>query len=120
MALGTITNVAIDPHSSSQAIPAVADIKITVTTVVGDSSYPTGGTAITGAQLGLPTGTVLFTICSVTGSASNNTAAEASYNTATGKLQMWSLTDSAGCPLAETANATNVSGITVTIVAWGY
>ena len=122
MALGTITNVAVDPHSSTQAIPLISgDLRATVTTIVGDSSYPSpGGTALTGLQLGLPVGVVMFAICTVTGSASNNTAVSASYNTSTGKLQMWSVTDSAGGPLAETANATNLSGLTITVVAFGY
>lgn len=114
MALGTITNLTVDPHSSSQAVPiALGDVRLTVTTVVGDSSYPTGGTALTAAQLGLSV--VLFAICSVTGSASNNAAIHSSYNIATGKLQMWS-----GATLAETANTTNVSGLTITVLAFGY
>lgn len=122
MALGTITNVAVDPHSTLQAFPiSFGDLKLTVTTVVGDSAYPSpGGTALTGQQLGLPVGQVLAAFCSVAGSASNNTATSATYNTSTGKLQMWANTDAAGCPLAEVANAVNVSGITVTVFAIGY
>lgn len=115
MALGTITNLAVDPHSASAQPLGAGDLRITVSTVVGDSSYPTGGTALTGAQLGLPVGQVQFAICSVTGSASNNAAVAASYNTATGKLQCWS-----GTTLAETASTTNLSGLTVTVVAFGY
>jgi hypothetical protein len=113
MALGAITAVAVDPHNSQASPVAAGDFKFTVTTVVGDSSYPTGGTALTAAQLGLTQ--VAFAICTVTGSASNNAAVAASYNTSTGKLQMWS-----GTTLAETASTTNVSGLTVTVIAFGY
>lgn len=120
MALGTITNVAADPHGLTNAF-AFGDFKVTVTTVVGDSSYPTGGTALTGKQLGLPVGQVLFTIDQIVASSgSNDSAIAAKYNTSTGNLQMFSGTDGAGVPFAETANTTNVSGLTVQIVAFGY
>jgi hypothetical protein len=119
MALGTITNLAADPHSASQALPmTLGDIKLTITTVVGDSSYPTGGTALTPLQLGLTT--VITAFCTVTGSASNNTAIGASYNTSTGKLQTWASTGTSPVGLAETANATNLSGLTITVFAFGY
>lgn len=114
MALGTITQLGVDPHTAS-AVPVngLGDFRVTVTTVVGDSSYPTGGTALSAQQLGL-LNTVSFALCFVTGSAANNAAIAASYNTSTGKLQMWS-----GTTLAETAAATNLSGLTITIVAFG-
>lgn len=116
MALGTITRVKVDPHGVTAPI-AAGDIKITVTTVVGDSAYATGGTALTAAQLGLKK--VTHTICKVTGSASNNGAVEASYNLSTGKLQMWATSGTSPVGLVE-AGSVNLSGITVTITAFGY
>ena len=114
MALGTITGLALDnQHNASAVKVAVGDQFLTVTTVVGDSSYPTNGSSLTPANLGLAG--VNFAICSVTGSASNNAAIHASYDIANQKLKMWS-----GTTLAETANSTNVSGLTITVLAFGY
>ena len=119
MALGTITQLAVDPHSGSQVVPiAVGDVKLTLTTVVGDSAYATGGTALSPSQLGLST--VLFAVCTVAGSASNNGAVTAQYNLSTGKLQMFAgagTTPNIG--LAE-PNSVNLSGLTVTVLAIGY
>ena len=117
MALGTITNVIADPHSNTQAVPIrIGDVSVTVTTVVGDGNYPTGGTALTAAQLGLSS-TVLFAVCTVAGSAANNGGSNATYNLSTGKLQVFVLTTGA---LAEVVNTGNLSGLTITIVAFGY
>lgn len=126
MALGTITNLAVDPHSTSQSIPlAVGDVKITVSTVVGDSAYSAGGTALSGLQLGLPMNTVLFAICFVSnapanaGSLTNALATSATYNVATGKLQMWAAAGTT--PNLGLNEATgNLSALTVTVVAFGY
>ncbi len=118
MALGTITPVMADPHSSTQSIPiSVGDLKMTVTTVVGDAAYASGGTVLSAASLGLAT--VLHTVCTVAGSAANNGAVAASYNLSTGKLQMWASTGTSPVGLAE-AGSVNLSGVTVTVTAFGY
>ena len=117
MAVGTITRVSADPHGNF-APTVIGDLKLTVTNVVGPSSYTTGGDAVTAAQLGL--GTVLFSIVSIVASSgSNNAAAEATY-TSSGTLQVFSATDAAGVPLAETSSTTNLSGLTFQIIAFGY
>jgi hypothetical protein len=93
---------------------AIGDLKVTVTNVVGDSSYPTGGSAITAQQLGLPT-TVLFSQTEVAASSGTNCASTGSaYNSSTGKLVCFANTG------VEVANATNLSGITWQIIAFGY
>lgn len=114
MALGTITPVAVDPHSSSQAIPvAIGDLKMTVTTVVGESSYVTGGTALTPAQLGLST--VVYANVDVAASSGTATSfSAASYNTATGKIQAYLNTG------AEAGTAANLSSLTFAVQAFGY
>ena len=92
--------------------------RLTVTQITGDTSYPTGGTAVTAAQLGL--NSVGGAICTVQGSAANNTATGASYNVATGKLQMWATTGTTPDANTEAANASNLSGLTITVLAWGF
>jgi hypothetical protein len=119
MAVGTITNVAIDPHSASALPTSIGDLKLTVTTVVGSGSYTTGGDALTPANLGL--GTVLFASTTlVASSGSNCSAVSAAYSVSTSKLQCFSAADSAGAPVSETANGVNVSGLTFQVVAFGY
>lgn len=114
MALGTITQVAVDPHSSTQVIPvAVGDLKMTITTVVGDGSYPTGGTSLTPAQLGLSN--VVFANVGISASAGSVTSfSEASYNTGTQKLQVFANTG------AEVTATTSLSNLTFSIQAFGY
>jgi hypothetical protein len=73
MAVGTITNVAIDPHSASALPTSIGDLKLTVTTVVGSGSYTTGGDALTPANLGL--GTVLFASTTLVASSGSNCSA---------------------------------------------
>ena len=116
MALGTITNISL---AQGGVADSVGSVKMTVSTVVGDSAYSAGGTTLTGQQLGLPNGVVIAATCQVSGSASNNGAISASYNLSTGKLQMWASTGTSPVGLVE-AGSVNLSGITVTIVAFGY
>ena len=118
MAVGTITRSKIDPHGVSAAA-SVGDLKMTVTTVVGPSTYTTsGGDSVTAKQLGLSR--VMHAIAQITAtSGSNCSAVAAAYSTSTNKLQFFSAADSSGCPLSE-SGAINVSGLTVTITAFGY
>ena len=119
MAVGTITNVAVDPHSSSQAIPLVGNARVTVSTVVGSGSYTTNGDSLTAAQLGL--GTVLFAQVSISASSGSNCSAiGATYDVTNSKLKCFSAADSAGAPVSETGSTTNLSGLTFTVIAWGY
>lgn len=116
MALGAITPQVANHVGSGPG--NAGDLKVTVTTVVADGAYATGGTALTAVQLGLTQ--VVFAICQVAGSASNNGAIRAVYNLATGKLQMFAgagATPNIG--LAE-PNSVNLSGLTVTVIAFGY
>ena len=116
MALGTITQLT-DQFGGLNYPVNLGALKVTVSTVVGDSAYATGGTALSAAQLGLST-LVFAVVVAVAGSASNNTAVEATYNNATGKLQMWATTGTSPVGLAE-PNSVNLSGITATILAFG-
>ena len=117
MALGTITNVVVNPHSSTQVVPiAIADVKMTITTVQGESSYVTGGDTLTASQLGFlgPSAVLLYAaVISTAGSAANSTGSVGYFNTSTGKLQSFV---GAGTEVAAT---TNVSGNTYTILAFG-
>ena len=117
MAVGTITRKAVDPHGVRTM--SIGDIKVTLTTVVGSGSYTTGGDSLTYKQLGL--NNVLYAFCFITASSGSNCSADsAAYDAPNKKLMMFSSADSAGNPLSETASTTNVSGLTVTIIAFGY
>ena len=116
MALGTITSVQVSPQAAG--VPAsAAELKTTVTNVVGDSSYPTGGSALTPQQLGLTT--VLYTQAEgIATTGSNNGSSSFYYNTGTGKLQCF--TTGATGAFNEVANTTNLSGLTIQVLAFGY
>ena len=116
MALGAITGQIVDPHISTTGgtVPiAVGDVKMVVANIVGDSSYPTGGSALTPAQLGLTT--VLAAQAELQVSAvTAPVATAATYLVGTGKFQVWQASG------AEMTNATNLSTITFQIIAFGY
>ena len=117
MALGTLTPVPIDPHSQQTSPVVIGDLKLTVTNIVGDSSYATGGSAITPSQLGLST--VLATQSeAIATTGANNGASSFYYNTSTGKLQCF--TTGATGALNEVAGAVNLSGLTIQVMAFGY
>ena len=117
MAVGTITRKAVDPHGVTVA--SIGDLKITLSTVVGGTSYTTGGDAVTAANLGLSR--VLFSVTAITAATGTNSAVTSvSYIASTGKLQMFSTDGGAPDILSEVASTQNVSGITVTITAFGY
>ena len=119
MAVGTVTQVAINPQTPSQASPVSGgDLKFTVTNVVGAASYTgSGGDALTPAQLGLST--VLGTQAeAIATTGANNGASSFYYNTSTGKLQCF--TTGATGALNEVANAVNLSGLTIQVFAFGY
>lgn len=117
MALGTVTQQVIDPHLAQASSVAIGDVKMTVTNVVGEASYTTGGPVITAAQLGL--NTILFAQAEIlAGSGANATSNSMSVVIQAGggsaKLQCWSNAQ------AEITSATNVSGVTWQIIAFGY
>ena len=117
MALGTVTQVVIDPHSGQAGPVVVGDLKMTVTNIVGDSSYATGGSALTPAQLGL---TTVFAaqaeVYASTGTNASSTAAAVvpTNNGTTLNLKAFSNAN------AEIAASTNLSGVTWQIIAFGY
>lgn len=116
MALGTITQLTDQLGGLNRPVNLGA-LKVTISTVVGDSAYATGGTTLTAAQLGL--GSLAFAlVIGVSGSGANNGAVEASYNNSTGKLQMWATTGTSPVGLAE-PNSVNLSGITAIVLAFG-
>ena len=116
MALGAITQVQTDPHAAG--VPAaVGDLKVTVTNIVGEASYTTGGVAITPQQLGLSI--VLFAQAELYASTGTNATSAAlsvtiTNNGSTINLKCFS---NAG---VEITGAVNVSGITWQIIAFGY
>lgn len=83
---------------------------MTVSSVVLDSSYPTGGSVLTPAQLGLSS--VLFSNDQLVAQGAGGIAS-VNYNQTTGKIQAFAGT-------AEIANATNLSANTAQIQAYGY
>lgn len=84
-----------------------------ITSLTLDASYPTGGYAVTGQQLGLPAGLVDYVDL---GSASNG-GYQLSYNYATGKIQAFQ--GAAAAPSTEVPNATNLSAVTPTAMVIG-
>lgn len=86
--------------------------RVTVTDVTLDSSYPTGGEAITAAQLGL--NTVLFAICNVKAVGGTVNVANAYYDSANAKIKVYDETP------AEAANAADLSSLVVRVLAFGY
>lgn len=92
-------------------INTVPTVRMTQTTVLCDASYPTGGYAVTAAQLGL--GTVAGAVATTGGvQAGASTAVQWYYNTATNKLQAFTAT-------GEVANAVVLTNQTVNILAFG-
>lgn len=119
MALGTITQLVDD--SKGLNLPTVAGaIKFTLSTIVGDGAYATGGTSLSAAQLGLPTTLVYAVVVGLAGSAANNGAIQASFNNSTKKLQCWASTGTSPVGLVEVAATTNLSGVTITVMAYGF
>ena len=117
MALGTITQLT--DTSGGLNVPVVpGNLKMTISTVVGDGAYSAGGTALSASQLGL--GTLVFAfVAGLQGSASNNGAIQGYYNNSTGKLQAYASTGTSPVGLVE-AGSVNLSGVTFVVVAFGY
>jgi hypothetical protein len=109
MALGTITRNSTNSQNTADA--SVGNLKVTSTDVVGDSSYPTGGSTLTPAQLGL--GTVVFAVTSIKVTGAVGAASEAYYDVPTSKLVVYT---TAG----QVANTTVLSSNTFQITAFGY
>ena len=124
MALGTITQLSANPITPNAA-GDFGNLRVAACTVVGDSAYSAGGTALSGQAIGLPIGQVSFAICFISsapanaGSQTNALAATATYNVSTGKLQMWAAAGTT--PNLGLNEATgNLSALTVTVIAFGY
>lgn len=85
----------------------------TVTLVTMDSSYPTGGEAITANQLGLTT--IDAAICQT------NTGHIAQYDKTNAKILLYYADyDATGDgALIQVPDTTNVATVVVTVVAWG-
>lgn len=86
--------------------------RVTVTDVTLDSSYPTGGEAITAAQLGLST--VLFAFCNVKAVSGTVNVANAYYDSANSKIKVYDETP------AEVANAASLASVVIRVMAYGY
>lgn len=86
--------------------------RVTVTDITLDSSYPTGGEAVTAANLGLST--VLFAICNVKAVSGTVNIANAYYDQANSKLKIYDETP------GEVANAADLSSNVVRVLAFGY
>jgi hypothetical protein len=85
--------------------------------VLFDASYPTGGLAITAANLGL---TSLDTM-QITGSAPSaaTTSDYVTWNASTGKLMAFASNGAAPAQLVEMANATSLAALQVDVLAYG-
>ena len=120
MALGAITQNPVMPGAQSGVAegPVVgnsASLKWMSISVVGDASYPTGGTAVSALTLSGGNLSVIvasqFDVQALSGT--NSTVAACVYNLSTGKLQCYGAS-------AEITNATNLSGATFQGLIWGY
>lgn len=124
MALGTITQLNLDPSlsASEPGVQHLGACKITLNQLAGESSYATGGSSLTPAQLGFGAeGVILWADVQISASSgSNDGAVQAYYNTSTNKLQMFVTSGTSPVGLAEAAPAANLSGLTITILAIGY
>jgi len=87
----------------------VGDRRCTVTSVVFDSSYPTGGEPLTPAQLGLNTVSHAISQVKVAGTGA---VTNVFYDVANKKLKAFTAS-------AEVANATDLSAVTAQVVAYG-
>jgi hypothetical protein len=87
--------------------------RISVTTVTGDSSYETGGEALTANQLGLSRITALVPV--------PNTGYIPVWDAANSKLKIFygDNNNASDGPLIEIPNATDVSAVTFTVLAFG-
>lgn len=94
---------------------SVGDRWQTVTQVTLDNSYPTGGYALTGQQLGLPSGLTDW----IDSSDSPNGGYVLAYNLGTGKLQVFQGAAAVSLPGAEVPAATNLAAVTTTVVCTG-
>lgn len=99
--MATVANV-----SNSQT---VGDVRTAALDVTFSSSYPTGGEALTAAQFGLQN--VYFAIATVK-TAGTGSVTAAYYDIANAKLKAF-------VAAAEVTNATNISAVTVQVVAFG-
>lgn len=85
--------------------------------VTFDASYPTGGLAITAANVGL---TSLDTMqVTVTTPSAATTSDEVMWNSATGKMMVFASNGAAPAQLVEMANATSLSALVVDVLAYG-
>ncbi len=112
----TITSGVTSPAGVTAPV-VVGPLKVSITNVLWDATtYSTGGLAISLAQLQLPN-KVIFANASVSVPATaavTGGISEVSYNSATGKLQIF---NSAG---QEVANATTLTGLGIQVQAYGY
>lgn len=96
--------------NTTVVVPYVpGDRRCTVTKVVFDSSYPTGGEPLTAAQLGLRTVTHAHAQVQVAGTGS---VTNVFYDVANQKLKAFTAA-------AEVANTTDLSAVTVQVTAYG-
>lgn len=83
--------------------------RLTVTDVLFDSSYPTGGEPLTASDLGLTTVTFAIATVKVAGTGSVTAVA---YDVTNAKLLAYAAA-------AQIANTTDLSAVTATVVAFG-
>lgn len=110
MALGAITRQNINP-AGGFGDQVFGSLRVVVTTVVLDTSYPTGGSPLTPQQLGLEVA-CLFAIASLAVQGAGGIS-EVYYNPVTSKIQAFSST-------GEITAATPLQANTAQIVAFGY
>lgn len=101
--------------AATVGVPTVQELssgsfRVTVTDVTMDASYPTGGLAVTKAQLGL--NTVIFAQASIVTTAAAGAAVDAVYDVANQKVKLIAAA-------AEVANAANTTGLVVRVTALG-
>jgi hypothetical protein len=92
-------------------------VRLASITITPDNSYPSGGYPVPPSAFGLSAFAAPPSLM-VSGSASNNGAVQASYNSATGKVQCWATSGTSPVGLVE-AGAVNLTGIAITAHAIG-
>lgn len=98
------------------AVENPAGVRFKTVTLTLDASYPTGGYALTPAQLGF-----VSSIDGIVagGTAGNTTGVVVGWNPTTQKLQVYLSNGASPALLNEAPNTTALTGQVVTVLAWG-
>jgi hypothetical protein len=107
--------MAVSVSVPTDGIDVFGKLRVRRGTVTFDSSYPTGGEAVTAGSFGLSEIEFLLVI----GTRGSGYVVE--FVPSTSKLKaLWVDTTVDGAPLAEVANTTDLSAVVADVIAFGY